>query len=595
MAQQRPASTRERRLRARPAPPKSARKRWAGVAWWMPALMLVVMLVGLAACTTAGVVGSAAPPFIKPNAAWPVGIDAPPPPPREFRGAWVATVANIDWPSQTGLSAAAQRAEAITLLDRAKAIGLNALVLQVRPAGDALYPSSLEPWSEVLSGAQGKAPWLANEPAWDPLAFWVEQAHQRGLELHAWFNPYRARHSSAKSPLVLPHMGLRQPQVVKAYGDQLWMDPGEPAAVAQTLAVIKDVVRRYDVDGVHIDDYFYPYPLAVPAPVTPNTNAAGVLPNTAPALVAPTPAAAAPTTTPPAELPFPDDEAYAAYRLKGGALARDDWRRSNVDTMVQAIHRSVHDIKPWVRFGVSPFGVGKPELRPPGVIGFSQYDKLYADAERWLQNGWMDYLAPQLYWQINREGLQFPVLLDYWLAQNTAQRHVWPGLYTSQIKVPANPAWPARELIDQVQTQRSRPQSSGHIHFSMVALMQDREGIAGLLQWGPYAQTALVPATPWLGGAQTQAPAAPQLRRNGNKVNIQAGSGEVVSRWAVWKRGGADGQAWRLTVQGPQERTVDAAGAEAVAVSSINRVGQLSAPALVLLSSIASNVKVLSP
>jgi uncharacterized lipoprotein YddW (UPF0748 family) len=586
MAQHRPDTLRERRLRARPLPLKSARKRWAGVAWWMPALTLVC----LAACTTAVVVGSSAPSSSVPSAAWPAGIDAPPAPAREFRGAWVATVANIDWPSQTGLSAAAQRAEAVTLLDRAKAIGLNALVLQVRPAGDALYPSTLEPWSEVLSGTQGKAPWLVNEVAWDPLAFWVEQAHQRGLELHAWFNPYRARHSSAKSPLVLPHLGLRQPQAVKAYGDQLWMDPGEPAAVAQTLAVIADVVRRYDIDGVHIDDYFYPYPVPVPAANTAATAAAGALPNT------PTNAAVNMPATPPPDLPFPDDEAYAAYRLKGGALVRDDWRRSNVDAMVQAIHRSVHDIKPWVRFGVSPFGVGKPELRPAGVIGFSQYDKLYADAERWLQNGWLDYLAPQLYWQINREGLQFPVLLDYWLAQNTAQRHVWPGLFTSQIKAAPsapNPVWPVRELIDQVLVQRSRPQSTGHIHFSMVALMQDREGIATLLQLGPYAQPALVPATPWLGGASPPAP--PQLRRSGNKINLQAGAGDVVSRWAVWRRGGADGKAWRLAVQGPQERMVDLAGTDAVAVSSINRVGQLSAPALVLISPIASNVKISSP
>jgi uncharacterized lipoprotein YddW (UPF0748 family) len=587
MAQRRPENAQDRRSRVRPSPPKSARKQWAGVAWWLPALVLVL----LAACTTAVVVGTAPATSPNPGAAWPTGIEAPPAPAREFRGAWVATVANIDWPSQTGLSAAAQRAEAITLLDRAKAIGLNALVLQVRPAGDALYPSTLEPWSEVLSGAQGKAPWLANETAWDPLAFWVEQAHQRGLELHAWFNPYRARHSSAKSPLVQPHIGLRQPQAVKPYGDQLWMNPGEPAAVAQTLAVIADVVRRYDVDGVHIDDYFFPYPLPTPAVNTSAAAQTAAPPN--PSGGAPSVATPALATPAPAELPFPDDEAYAAYRLKGGVLARDDWRRSSVDAMVQAIHRTVHNIKPWVRFGVSPFGVGKPELRPAGVIGFSQYDKLYADAERWLQNGWLDYLAPQLYWQINREGLQFPVLLDYWLAQNTAQRHVWPGLYTSQIKVPPNPNWPVRELIDQVQVQRSRPQSTGHIHFSMVALMQDREGIATLLQMGPYAQAALVPATPWLAGATS--PTAPQLRRQGNQLSIQAGSSEVVSRWAVWKRGGAQGKAWRLAVQGPQERMVDLAGTEAVAVSSVNRVGQLSVPALFLIPPIASNVKSSSP
>jgi uncharacterized lipoprotein YddW (UPF0748 family) len=289
------------------------------------------------------------------------------------------------------------------------------------------------------------------------------------------------------------------------------------------------------------------------------------------------------------DLPFPDDEAYARYRLAGGALARDDWRRSHVDSLVQAMHRTVHEIKPWVRFGISPFGVGKPELRPPGVIGFSQYDKLYADVERWLHNGWLDYLAPQLYWQINREGLQFPVLLDYWLAQNTAQRHVWPGLYTSQLRNPTqppNPAWSARELFEQVQLQRGRaqtqPLASGHIHFSMVALMQDREGIASLLQWGPYAQPALVPATPWL---PSRALAAPTLRRAGPRVLITAPTSDVA-RWAVWTRAagaehGKDNTSpWRLQVQAAQERSIELRGAAAVAVSAVNRVGLLSAPTM---------------
>jgi uncharacterized lipoprotein YddW (UPF0748 family) len=523
---------------------------------WVAAAPLLVLL--WAACTSRGVVApEAAPPTPTPSVAT---ADKPPAPAREFRGAWVATVANIDWPSVPGLSAAAMRAEAIILLDRARAIGLNALILQVRPAGDALYPSALEPWSEVLSGAQGKAPGAANEAAFDPLAFWVDEAHKRGLELHAWLNPYRARHSSAKSPLVAPHIGVRRPELVKAYGDQLWMDPGDPAAAAHTLAVVADVVKRYDLDGIHIDDYFYPYPIAPSAPSAANGTAA---PAAAPAAVLP-------------ELPFPDDDSYARFRLNGGALARDDWRRSNVDNLVQAMHRTVHEIKPWLRFGISPFGVGKPELRPAGIVGFSQYDKLYADVERWLQMGWLDYLAPQLYWQINREGLQFPVLLDYWLTQNTMQRHVWPGLFTSQLRSPSNPAWPARELMDQVQMQRSRPAAGGHIHFSMVALMQDRDGVASLLQLGPYAQPALVPASPWL---DSKAVAAPTVKRLGQRLQITPASAEVVARWAVWKRSGST---WRLQVQATQERAVDIGDSNAVAISAVDRVGKLSAPTILL-------------
>jgi uncharacterized lipoprotein YddW (UPF0748 family) len=337
-------------------------------------------------------------------------------------------------------------------------------------------------------------------------------------------------------------------------GDQLWMDPGEPAAAAHTLAVVADVAKRYDIDGVHIDDYFYPYPVPVPQAAPSATGGA------ASAL---------------ADLPFPDDDSYARYRLNGGALARDDWRRSNVDTLVQAMQRTVHEIKPAMRFGISPFGVGKPELRPAGVIGFSQYDKLYADVERWLQNGWVDYLAPQLYWQINREGLQFPVLLDYWIAQNPQQRHMWPGLYTSQLKSPSNAAWPARELLDQVELARTRPQAGGHIHFSMVALMQDRDGIATLLQMGPYAQPALVPASPWL---DSKPVAAPGLKRSGKQVLITPAVGEAAARWAVWRR---HGTAWRFAVHAVQERSVELQGADAVAVAGVNRVGQLSTPTII--------------
>ena len=493
---------------------------------------LVGLLALLVACTTVPVTGQQPPAQ---------AIDWPPPPapPREFRGAWVATVANIDWPSQPGLAPDAQRSEAIAILDKARAIGLNALILQVRPAADAIYPSALEPWSEVLTGLQGRAP----EPAWDPLAFWVEQAHRRGLELHAWFNPYRARHSLARSPLAAQHLALRRPELVKRYGDQLWMDPGEPDAAAQTLAVVADVLRRYDIDGVHIDDYFYPYPVPVPG------GEAG------------------------AELPFPDDESYARYRLGGGALAREDWRRANVDALVQALYRQVHEIKPWVRVGISPFGIGKPALRPAGVVGFSQYDKLYADVERWLREGWLDYLAPQLYWPIASEGQPFTPLLDYWLAQNPADRHIWPGLFTSQV----GRNWQPREVIDQLALLRNRP-AGGHIHFSIVALMQDREGLATQLRTSPYAQAALVPATPWLAGADARPPGAPALRRVGSRVTIQPAAGVAAARWAVWRKSTSG---WRFAVQAPQELGIEAEGAEAVAVSLVNRLGAQSPVSLI--------------
>ena len=553
------------------------RRRFGGAALAALAAPVVGAGLGSAGCTVQPLQTPAAPwpPALpEPQAAVaPGSADQPPPAPREFRAAWVATVANIDWPSKPGLSGAQQRAEALVLLERARTLGLNALILQVRPAGDAIYPSALEPWTEYLSGEQGRAPWLSGEAPWDPLAFWVEEAHRRGLELHAWFNPYRARHSAARSALVAPHIALREPGAVKRYGDMLWMDPAEPAAVAQTLAVVADVLRRYDIDGVHIDDYFYPYPVPVPG------------------------------SKDGAEVPFPDDEAWARYLAGGGMLGRDDWRRDQVNSLVQALQKTVREVKADVRFGISPFGLPRPDRRPAGITGFSQYDKLYADAEKWLEMGWLDYWAPQLYWPIQRAGQQFPVLLDYWLAQNPLQRHVWPGLFTSRVAtataatqgVPGN-IWPAREIADQLAVMRARPAAGGHIHFSLIALQQDRDGLATLLQQGAYATPALVPATPWL-----SAPAVglPGLRRVKGKLRIEpAQAGALPVRWAVWRRyaqGAAPGVApgaagaagataaprWVFSTLGPYERELDPAGADLVWVQGQNRVGQLGPRALI--------------
>ena len=501
--------------------------------------VVATTLAALAACSTVSTAPapSSLPPLTE--------AEMPPPEPREFRAAWVATVANIDWPSKPGLSAQAQRTEALAMLDRARQIGLNALILQVRPAADAIYPSALEPWTEYLSGEQGRGPWLVGETAWDPLAFWVAQAHQRGIELHVWFNPYRARQQSAKSPMSPQHLSVRQPTLVKRYGEQLWMDPGEPAAAAQTLAVVADVLRRYEVDGVHIDDYFYPYPIA-------QAGGGG-------------------------DVPFPDDESFSRYVVSGGTLARDDWRRANVDTLVQALYQTVLRERPGARLGVSPFGIGRPDRRPPGITGFSQYDKLYADVELWFQKGWMDYLAPQLYWPIDRTGQQFPVLLDYWLAQNTAQRHVWAGLFTSLVTKgePLGPrSWAAREIIDQVAVQRSRSGSSGHIHFSMAALMHDRDGLTTQLQTGAYAVPALVPPTPWRSSAPQPAPPQPPvLQLLAGQAVIEPAAGSPVTQWAVWRR---SGRQWRFAVQPAAERTVSTTGADALVVSAVDRWGQLS-------------------
>jgi uncharacterized lipoprotein YddW (UPF0748 family) len=499
------------------------------------------------------------------------GTDFPPAAPREFRAAWVSTVANIDWPSRKDLNVSQQRAEIIAIVNRAKELNLNALILQVRPSADAIYPSAIEPWSEFLTGEQGRAP----SPFYDPLKLWIDEAHERGIELHAWFNPYRARHIAAKSPLARNHIGVTNPAVVKSYGGYLWMDPGEAAAAKQTLDVVLDVVRRYDVDGVHIDDYFYPYPVPVVGS----------------------------NTTPPAEQDFPDEPAWQAFVKSGGKLNRADWRRQSVNALIERMHDGIHREKQWVKFGISPFGLGKPDRRPAGIVGFSQYDKLYADVELWLNKGWLDYLAPQLYWPIDQAPQAFGVLLDYWLRENTQSRHVWSGLYTSRINS-TDKSWQPQEIVNQIKLTRSRaqtaPTASGQIHFSMVALMQNRKGIGDELKMQSYSTPALIPATPWL---ENVAPPAPQIaleQRKNIRVKIMPGNitgnvnkaAQSASTFAIWARYGNDKSAqWQFSVLPAVVKnasietellsTTPAGSLSAVVVSAISRTGNESARTIV--------------
>ncbi len=386
---------------------------------------------------------------------------APPEPPREFRGVWVASVANIDWPSKPGLPADAQKRELVAMLDRFQALNFNAVVLQVRPMADSLYESKLEPWSEFLTGTSGQS------PGYDPLAFAVTEAHRRGLELHAWFNPYRARSPKSKGELDPTHLVKRRPDLAKTYGKHAWLNPTSREVQDHSLAVIADVVKRYDIDGVHLDDYFYPYP---------ELDAAK------------------------AEIPFPDDDTWAAYTAAGGKLARDDWRRDAVNTFVKKLYAETHAAKPWVKVGVSPFGIWKPG-HPEGIAGFSQHDKLYADAKLWLNEGWVDYWTPQLYWPIAQEKQSYPKLLGWWAGENTKKRHLWPGNIPS--RVGAAKPWPASEIVEQIKL--TRKVAGGNVHFSAKPILANVAGIADEFA-KVYATPALVPASPWLGGTKPAVP-----------------------------------------------------------------------------------------
>jgi uncharacterized lipoprotein YddW (UPF0748 family) len=493
------------------------------------AVLMAMVLAASLGCLKQG-------PLAIPPASTGVPAGEPPAAPREFRAAWVATVANIDWPSVRGGSTASQQDEARALIARARSLGLNAIILQVRPAADALYASRLEPWSEYLTGQQGRPP----APPYDPLAFWIQEAHRAGLELHAWFNPFRARHASAQSPLAPSHLGTTHPTWVKPYGDQLWLDPGEPGAVQHVLAVILDVVHRYDVDGVHIDDYFYPYPVK---------DGAGQL------------------------VDFPDDPSWQAYLGGGGTLTRADWRRSNVDGFIAHLYGEVHREKPHVRVGVSPFGIGRPDRRPPGITGFSQYDELYSDAEHWLEQGWVDDLLPQLYWKRDSAGQAFGPLLDYWLAQNPKGRHVWPGLFTSRIGV--GERWPVDEITGQIQLLRSRGGSFGHAHFSMSALAKNYGGISEALA-NLYGGPALVPAATWLQATPPPAPTVHLLPSapDASSWKVEVRAGDKSRLLAVWAR---YGNAWRFFTMpgGSGQLPAQAAGNPlgAVFAASVGRTG----------------------
>lgn len=352
----------------------------------------------------------------------------------EFRGAWVASVYNLDWPSKPGLPAAAQKAELLALLDRAAELKLNAILFQIRPACDALYASRQEPWSAFLTGQQGVS------PGYDPLAYAITEAHARGLELHAWFNPFRAA-VRAHDRLAASHVAREHPEWVRTYAGQLWLDPGVPEVRQYSLGVILDVVRRYNIDGVHIDDYFYPYPKG--------------------------------------GADFPDT---ATWRQWGGGLERGDWRRENINRFVKAMYQSVKAEKPAVRVGISPFGIWRPGVPATIEADLDSYAHLFADSRKWLAEGWCDYLAPQLYWSCEPAKQSFPVLLAWWRAQNPAGKAIWPGIATERIGA----ARPASEIARQIALTREGTTQPGHIHWNMKSLMKNQGGVGVLLKRDVY-------------------------------------------------------------------------------------------------------------
>jgi uncharacterized lipoprotein YddW (UPF0748 family) len=458
----------------------------------------------------------------------------PPLPAREFRAAWIATVANIDWPSKPGLPVAQQKAELMSLLDRAAQLHFNAILFQVRPVSDALYDSPLEPWSEYLSGRQGQSP----VPFYDPLAFVITEAHRRGLELHAWFNPFRAGHPESKSPHAPSHITNTHPELVWHYGDQTWLDPGAPAAQARALAVVLDVVKRYDVDGVVLDDYFYPYPVK---------NSLGQ------------------------DMDFPDYATWKKYGFSSG-LGREDWRRDNVNRFVLQLSRIIKSAKPWVQFGISPFGIWRPE-NPMQIKGFDAYQRIDADSRKWLGNGWIDYLSPQLYWPIASREQSFPVLLNWWRSQNVRQRHLWPSLADSSVG--------GRFSIEEIprQTQLIRQQyDPGEIHYHLRNVV-DNPVLAGIIR-AQYAQPVLVPTSPWIDATPPPRPALiVDTWKTTAHVDWESTPGKPIRWWVLQSL--ASGNWTTQILAGPQsDAYLVNSKLEAITIRAVDRLGNLSEPTI---------------
>ncbi len=372
---------------------------------------------------------------------------------REFRAVWIASVANINWPSRNNLSVDQQKQEAIQMLDMLVDLNFNAVILQIRPSADALYKSPHEPWSHFLTGQIGLAPY----PEYDPMQFWIEECHKRGLEFHAWLNPFRAHHSNGGA-ISSESMVKKSPDnVVKLKNGMYWFDPADDRTQDQASKVIKDIISRYDVDGIHLDDYFYPY-----AEYNGGKD-------------------------------FPDYKTWSIYQQSGGTLSRADWRRANVNKFVKRIYDEIKGQKNDVKFGISPFGIWKPGY-PSGIKGSSQYDELYADAKLWLNQGWIDYFTPQLYWPVDSVEQSFPLLLQWWSDENTKGRHLWPGLNTVAVKSSNRAIEIAREIDV---TRQIIKNNSGEVHYSIAGISKSYE-MQQQLKNNSYKDKVLIPETTWL-------------------------------------------------------------------------------------------------
>ncbi|MDD3560706.1 MAG: family 10 glycosylhydrolase [Petrimonas mucosa] len=373
------------------------------------------------------------------------GVD--PFPKREFRGVWVQTVGQSRYQQMNSAAMKHYLSEMVRKFDEA---GINALIFQVRPEADAFYKSNLEPWSRFMTGIQGKAP---DDPDFDPLAFLIAECHKRGMELHAWLNPYRVK-SNISSQLAPGHIYWKYPERFVQYGNQLFFDPGLPENRSFICEVVRDIVSRYDVDAIHMDDYFYPYPIA--------------------------------------GTPFPDDGSFNAYAASQGFSPgqRDDWRRNNVNLLIRQLKYTIAGTKPWVRFGISPFGIYRNKRNTPDgsgsdTNGLENYSDLYADIKLWVEKGWIDYNLPQLYWEIGHDRADYTTLLRWWNDNNFGQ-----PLYIGQ---DLERSMKRNELDVKIRQSREMPFVQGNCYWYGYQILENTGGVADQLKRGAHRAKALIP------------------------------------------------------------------------------------------------------
>lgn len=419
-------------------------------------------------------------------------------PKREMRAIWIATVGNIDWPSAKNLTVEQQQMEFIALLEQTRLYHMNTIIFQIRPAADAFYPSKLEPWSQWLNGKQGKGP----EPFYDPLEFAIKECRKRGLDIHVWLNPYRAIADTSYKEQDSTHITRMHPEWFLYYGKTLYFNPGLQETRDHVSRVVSDIVRRYDIDAIHMDDYFYPYRITGKE--------------------------------------FPDSTTFEKYPRGFASDKKEDWRRDNVNLIIKQLHDSIHRIKPWVEFGISPFGVwrniDKDPLGSKTKAGQTNYDDLYADILLWQKEKWIDYVVPQIYWEIGKEVADYAIIADWWSrhAYGTPL-YIGHGIYRINKEAKEKGWRSAKQIAKQLRINRNYPNIAGSMHFSAKVLAKNPLGLKKYLLKGPYKHMSLPPVNNRVMQVLPEEPTHAVIKVSGSTFTLEFKADDTNKAYVIYR------------------------------------------------------------